>query len=153
LQGAREGAVLLKNAGAILPLDKNTVKSILVVGPDAYPAVPVGGGSAGVVPFRSTGAFLGLADELGQGATVFYDRGVPKMNDIVNGTTWRTSSSKGTEGVKLETFANPDLSGSPTRSTVPHMKLEGLSIKLLMDDIENAMALFSWPLLRRRRIA
>jgi len=95
LQAAREGAVLLKNDHSLLPLNKKTVKSILVVGPDAYPAVPVGGGSAGVVPFRSTNALLGLADELGGGTTVLYDRGVPTMNEIVNGTAWSTAPEKG----------------------------------------------------------
>lgn len=33
--------VLLKNDHDLLPLDKHSVKSILVVGPDAYPGVPV----------------------------------------------------------------------------------------------------------------
>ena len=36
----------------LLPLNKTSVKTILVVGPDAYPGVPEGGGSAGVVPFH-----------------------------------------------------------------------------------------------------
>jgi len=145
LQAAREGAVLLKNDHSLLPLNKKTVKSILVVGPDAYPAVPVGGGSAGVVPFRSTNALLGLADELGGGTTVLYDRGVPTMNEIVNGTAWSTAPEKGERGVTLETFANSELSGSSQSSTVPHLKLEGLSIKTLMEDIESAMALFMAP--------
>src|SRR6201992_298100 len=39
LQAAREGMVLLKNDGNLLPLNKAKTKSILVVGPDAYPAV------------------------------------------------------------------------------------------------------------------
>ena len=51
LAAARESLVLLKNDGNLLPLAKNKIKSILVVGPDAYPAVPVGGGSARVEPF------------------------------------------------------------------------------------------------------
>ena len=48
LNAARERLVLLKNEGDLLPLSKSKIKSILIVGPDAYPAVPVGGGSAGV---------------------------------------------------------------------------------------------------------
>ena len=54
LDSARESAVLLKNEGDLLPLDKALIKSILIVGPDAYPGVPVGGGSAGVraIPYR-----------------------------------------------------------------------------------------------------
>jgi beta-glucosidase len=42
LDSARESAVLLKNEGHLLPLDKAQLKTILVVGPDAYPGVPVG---------------------------------------------------------------------------------------------------------------
>ena len=45
LDAARESMVLLKNDGKLLPLNKTTTKSVLVIGPDAYPAVAVGGGS------------------------------------------------------------------------------------------------------------
>lgn len=146
LQGAREGAVLLKNEGSLLPLDKTKVKTILVVGPDAYPGVPVGGGSAGVVPFRNVSAFLGVADEAGGNISVLYDRGLPTMNQIVNGTSLSTAASNGQKGVTLETFPNADLSGTLKSVTVvPHMKLDGLSIKTLMEDLESAMALFFGP--------
>src|SRR6184192_382127 len=53
LQSAREGMVLLKNDSNLLPLDKTKIKSIAVIGPDAYPAVPDGGGSARVQPFAA----------------------------------------------------------------------------------------------------
>ena len=43
LQTARESMVLLKNERSLLPLNKKTIKSIAVIGPEAYPAVPVGG--------------------------------------------------------------------------------------------------------------
>ncbi len=59
LDSARESAVLLKNEGGLLPLNKALIKSILIVGPDAYPAVPVAGGSAGVVPFYAISAARG----------------------------------------------------------------------------------------------
>jgi beta-glucosidase len=39
LQAAREGMVLLKNEGNLLPLDKQKIRSIAVIGPNAYPAV------------------------------------------------------------------------------------------------------------------
>ena len=60
LNAARESLVLLKNEGNLLPLSKGKIKSILVVGPDAYPAVPVGGGSARVEPFSSVSYLEGL---------------------------------------------------------------------------------------------
>jgi len=146
LQGAREGAVLLKNEGALLPLDRAKVKSILVVGPDAYPQVPVGGGSAGVVPFRSVSSFVGIADQAGAKISVLYDRGLPTMNEIVNGTALSTTAQGGQKGATLESFANADLSGTPeSTKTVPHLKLDGLSIKTLMEDLESAMALFFGP--------
>ncbi len=59
LDEAREGIVLLKNDGKLLPLDKSKIKTILVIGPDAYPGAPVGGGSAGVAPFHNVSALGG----------------------------------------------------------------------------------------------
>src|SRR6185437_8795944 len=55
LEAARESLVLLKNERSLLPLDKARIKSVAVIGPDAYPAVPVGGGSGRVEPFFATG--------------------------------------------------------------------------------------------------
>ena len=54
LEAARSSIVLLKNDGNLLPLDKAKVKTVAVIGPDAYPGQSVGGGSAGVltVPCR-----------------------------------------------------------------------------------------------------
>ncbi len=45
LQAAREGMVLLKNDGNLLPLGKDKIKTLVVIGPNAHSAVPVGGGS------------------------------------------------------------------------------------------------------------
>src|SRR6266568_4335788 len=69
LQAAREGMVLLKNNGNVLPLSRSRTKTIAVIGPDAYPSVPVGGGSAQVVPFNSVSLVEGLSNYLGADAT------------------------------------------------------------------------------------
>jgi beta-glucosidase len=79
LDEAREGIVLLKNDGKLLPLDKSKIKTILVIGPDAYPGAPVGGGSAGVAPFHTVSALEGIGADVGPGATVLYDRGLPSL--------------------------------------------------------------------------
>ena len=68
LNAARESLVLLKNQAELLPLTKSKTKSILVVGPDAYPAVPVGGGSARVEPFSAVSYLEGLSNYLGTDA-------------------------------------------------------------------------------------
>ncbi|MFZ3246542.1 MAG: glycoside hydrolase family 3 protein, partial [Candidatus Acidiferrales bacterium] len=49
---ARGSMVLLKNEGNLLPLDKSKLKTIVVLGPDAYPAVIGGGGSSQAEPFH-----------------------------------------------------------------------------------------------------
>ena len=79
LHAAREGMVLLKNDADALPLDKHAIKSVAVIGPDAYPAVPVGGGSAGVRPFAAVSFLEGIANELGPGVHTYYHRGIPSL--------------------------------------------------------------------------
>src|SRR5579863_1946028 len=113
LQAAREGAVLLKNDGNLLPLKKDAVKSILVVGPDAYPAVPVGGGSARVVPFEAVSFLRGISDYVGNGAQVFYSPGIPTVSEMSAATAFSTAASGGTAGLKAEHFASEDLRGKP----------------------------------------
>jgi beta-glucosidase len=113
LQAAREGAVLLKNDGNLLPLKKDEVKSILVVGPDAYPAVPVGGGSAHVVPFAPVSFVQGISDYVGNGGQVFYSPGIPTVSEMSAATSFSTAPSGGTAGLKAEHFTNEDLQGKP----------------------------------------
>ncbi len=141
LQSAREGAVLLKNSG-ILPLSKSAIKTILVVGPDAYPGTPVGGGSAGVVPFHKVSDFEGISSKLGTGATVLYDRGLPTLTGLTFNTAFTTALSGGEPGLTLETFNNTDLQGDPvSTAVVPHVNLDGLSIQSIVENLEAAMAM------------
>jgi beta-glucosidase len=142
LESAREGAVLLKNEGGILPLSKSAIKTILVVGPDAYPGTPVGGGSAGVVPFHLVSPFEGIATAVGNGAAVLYDKGVPSLASLAAGTAFTTAPTGGQSGVTLESFANNDLQGAAaSTAVVPHITLEGLSIKTIIENLETAMAM------------
>ncbi|MBZ5654548.1 MAG: glycoside hydrolase family 3 C-terminal domain-containing protein [Acidobacteriia bacterium] len=111
LEAARSGMVLLKNDGNLLPLDKTRIKSIAVIGPDAYPAPVVGGGSAGVRPFGAVSYLEGLAGYLGSSATVYYDRGVPSLGELADATTFSTDAAGKEPGLNLEAFNNPSLSG------------------------------------------
>jgi beta-glucosidase len=113
LQAAREGAVLLKNDGNLLPLQKDAVKSILVVGPDSFPGVPVGGGSARVVPFAAVSLLQGISDYVGNAAQVFYSPGIPTVQGMAAVKSFSTTASGGTVGFKAEHFTNPDLQGAP----------------------------------------
>lgn len=112
LQAARESMVLLKNEGNVLPLDKAKTRSIAVVGPDAYPAVPVGGGSARVQPFVPISFLEGISNHPGVG-TPTYHRGLPTLAEMAQATNLSTAETKGKEGVVAEYFSNPELQGSP----------------------------------------
>lgn len=111
LNAARESLVLLKNDGNLLPLSKSKTKSILVVGPDAYPAVPVGGGSARVEPFSAVSYLEGLSNYLGADVQVHYARGVSSFAEMAEGTSFVTAASGGQPGLNAEYFNNPDLQG------------------------------------------
>ena len=139
LQSAREGAVLLKNEGNLLPLDKSRLKTLLLVGPEAYPGVPVGGGSAGVVPFHLVSDLEGLTTALGSGTTILYDRGLPTLQHLTYMTDFTTAETSGQPGVTLETFANKNLEGKSVSQTVKHITLEGLNFKMLIDNLDALM--------------
>src|SRR5579875_3459732 len=73
LQSARESVTLLTNENNLLPLSKQ-IKTVLVVGPNAYPGTAVGGGSAGVVPFHLISPVEGIS-AVAPNVTVLYDPG------------------------------------------------------------------------------
>ncbi|MCM3872321.1 MAG: glycoside hydrolase family 3 C-terminal domain-containing protein [Pyrinomonadaceae bacterium] len=118
LDAARESLVLLKNERDLLPLNRGKVKSIAVIGPNAYPAVPVGGGSARVQPFAAVSFMEGLANELGPATQVYYNRGVLPLSDLAEATRFSTADSNGQPGLKVEVFNNLDLSGPPASTRV-----------------------------------
>jgi beta-glucosidase len=113
LDAAREGLVLLKNDGGLLPLDKGKIKSVLVVGPDAYPGVPIGGGSAGVQPFASVSFLEGLSNTLGAGVKVLYQRGIPSTGEMAEATDFMTAATNGQPGLRAEYFKTEDMKGEP----------------------------------------
>ena len=140
LQSARESAVLLKNDGDVLPLDKGKLKSILVVGPDAYPGVDVGGGSAGVVPFHLVSAVEGLTTSLGTSVDVLYDRGLPTITQLARNTLFTTTENGKTSGLTVETFGNDTLSGSASSSTTQHINFAGMSLVSIMANLDDLIA-------------
>jgi beta-glucosidase len=120
LEAAQESFVLLKNEGNVLPLNKNNIKTIAVIGPDAYPAQADGGGSAHVQPFHSVSYLEGLSSYVSKGAAVkvLYHPGLKPFRDIAADTEFTTDENNGEGGLRAEEFDNTDLSGSPTRTHV-----------------------------------
>ena len=113
LEGARESIVLLKNEGALLPLDRGRIKSIAVIGPDAYPPVSTGGGSARVQPFKAVSFLEGIANSVPPSVPVYYDSGVPSLSEMAEATTFSVAPQNGAVGLQAEYFANPDFQGIP----------------------------------------
>lgn len=70
LQGAREGVTLLKNTGNLLPANPAAVKRVVVLGPNADPAMYGGGGSSHVGVFHSVSVDAGIKNLLGANAEV-----------------------------------------------------------------------------------
>jgi beta-glucosidase len=118
LDAARAGLVLLKNDGGFLPLDDKKIKSIAVIGPDAYPAIPVGGGSAQVRPFSAVSFVEGLANRLRGSATVTVNHGVPTLAEIFDSTDFLTAPTGGKPGLTGEYFNERSLAGTPALTRV-----------------------------------
>jgi beta-glucosidase len=112
LEVARGGMVLLKNFGNLLPLDENKAKTIAVIGPDAYPAVISGGGSAESKPFNSVSYLEGISNRLGTKAKVLYAVDIPPLDEVFENSEFITAPN-GEAGLKGEYFSNEELKGTP----------------------------------------
>ena len=113
LETARASMVLLKNQDGVLPLDKNQLKSVALIGPDAYPAVPVGGGSAQVRPFVAVSYLEGINRQLAGSAAVTWSRGLAPLREIFESNAFVTAASGGKPGLFGEYFTNKEFAGTP----------------------------------------
>jgi beta-glucosidase len=113
LEAARAGMVLLKNEGHLLPLEKGHIKSIAVIGPDAYPAQPAGGGSADAKSFAPVSFLEGISNYLGNSVKVYYAPGIPTLDEMARQTQFTTEATGGKKGLKMEIFNNVNLNGLP----------------------------------------
>jgi beta-glucosidase len=106
LRGALESITLLKNESHFLPLDPGKVKTVAVIGPNAWPAIVGGGGSSEATAFEPVSLLTGIGNLLGPDAHVLYARGLPDMRDVFGGTHWAGS-------VKADSFPSNDFTGTP----------------------------------------
>jgi beta-glucosidase len=144
LDEAREGIVLLKNDGKLLPLDKSKIKTILVIGPDAYPGTPVGGGSAGVAPFHNVSALEGIGAEVAPGTTVLYERGLPTLKALAGMTNFVTEAQNGKPGLTVEYYDSKELSGTPVKTANVHnINDAGKTWQSMMDDLAAVLNMMS----------
>lgn len=112
LAAAREGLVLLKNDGAALPLDRTRVHTVAVIGPNAYPAVVLGGGSATIPTYHSVSALEGIAAALGTSANIQHARGIPSLARATLNTIFSMSPG-GAPGLTAEVWRGTAIAGNP----------------------------------------
>ena len=117
LEAARSGMVLLKNSGNLLPLDKEKIKTIAVIGPNVYPAVIGGGGSSLTKPFNAVSVLEGISNYLGPKVRVLYGVENPPLEQIFAKQAFVTSPG-GPSGLAGEYFDNETLSGKPALSRI-----------------------------------
>ena len=119
---AREGIVLLKNEKNILPLDLTTIKSLAVIGPNAHPGVPAGGGSSFTDPFHSVSVLDGIKKRAGQNVQVFHDPGISDtdISALADNSIFEHEASDGSiqQGLLAEYYSNMQLSGEPAAKGV-----------------------------------
>jgi beta-glucosidase len=111
LNEAREGIVLLKNAGNLLPLSEQ-VHSIAVVGQLAQGSPPTGFGSSYVTPISFVSVLEGIENEVSPGTSV--DLITTNTLDPEN-ASWEFVNANGElqQGLQAEYFTSNDLSGTP----------------------------------------
>lgn len=115
---AERSAVLLKNDGPTLPLAAGT-GSIAVIGTDADVVVQ-GGGSSQVIPTRTVSPLAGIQARAGAGVTVTHTPGTDPVTSatLLPGpdpipSDYLASALGDGEGLRVEYFDTPDLSGAP----------------------------------------
>jgi beta-glucosidase len=116
LQVARSAMVLLKNENNLLPLRRAMIRNLAIVGPDAYPGQPVGGGSAEVRPFHAVSFLEGVANFLGDRVQVTYSPGIPSLSELADMTDFSTALTDGRPGLNYERFLADDLTGQPAET-------------------------------------
>jgi beta-glucosidase len=116
-EAAAEGMVLLKNDGAILPLDKAKLKSIAVLGPNAAFARTGGGGSAYVSPIYAVTPLDGIKARVGGAVKVEYAPGAVFEGDLkpVPSSALRPPAGRSeNQGLLGQYFDNEEWKGEPS---------------------------------------
>jgi beta-glucosidase len=118
LDEAREGLVLLQNRGGLLPLDPARVRTVAIIGPDAWPAVTGGGGSSLVDPYRAASILTGVGDLVGSQVRILYAGGLPTPGQLFRETNFLREGAE--PPLKMEVFDTPDFTGPAATSRIEH---------------------------------
>lgn len=115
---AAESIVLLKNDNQKLPLNKESIKKLAVIGLNADQIVS-GGGSSRVDPHRWITPLQGLQEKLGDQVSISYEPGYDnRQNPLTVPEEFLKRSDGEQPGLFTEIFNNLDLVGEPALTRV-----------------------------------
>jgi beta-glucosidase len=102
-EASKKSIVLLKNAtidaAKILPLNKNTLTSIAVIGPNAEVAQTGNGGSSHLTPYYTVSPLAGIESKLaGTGVTINFAHGQPIVYPAIPSSVLTTGAVHGLQG-------------------------------------------------------
>lgn len=119
-QTAAEAIVLLKNEGNTLPIDRNKIKSIAIIGPSAKVARMMGGGSSQVSAHYSVPPFEGVMRKVGPQVQVEYEQGCSNevMLELLDTDHLAAAGSSDKTGLYTEYFDNLELAGKPAQTSI-----------------------------------
>jgi beta-glucosidase len=124
---AEQCIVLLKNDGDLLPLSRDGLGSIAVIGPDAASVAAAGGGSAGVQPTYGVSVLAGLRRYLGESVRISHVPGVdpigagallPGLPAIPSGWLIPEGGAADERGLRASYWANTEFAGEPHATQV-----------------------------------
>jgi len=113
-EAGAEGCVLLRNEQQVLPLQREHLTSIAVIGPNAQVAQIMGGGSAQVNAHYAITPLEGITNKVGDHTTVRYEQGCTnhKYQPLLDMSLLLAGREGSEQGLAIEYFNNSDVSGT-----------------------------------------
>jgi len=118
-EAALKSIVLLKNESSILPLQKDKIKSIAVIGPNGDVARMTAGGSGDLEGNYGISPFEGILNQAGKNIEVKFARGVPEGKSslpIIGEEYFLLKDGK--PGIEAEYFNCVDFTGEPALTRI-----------------------------------
>ena len=131
-EAAAEGMVLLRNEQQILPLRREQLSSIALIGPNARVAQIMGGGSAQVNAHYAVTPFDGICARLGDGVRVGCEQGCTnhRLLPLLAADQLAAGTEGSEHGLAIAYFNSSDLTG-----TAAHTELQATSERLWFQDV------------------
>lgn len=115
-EAAAATMVLLKNDGGALPLSREQIGSIAVIGPNAQSAVIMGGGSAQVNAPYAVSPHAAIVDRVGDAVELGYAQGATNHKELPRLSPQLVADAAGAPGLTISYYTSLDLSGAPAHT-------------------------------------